>query len=352
MLRRRTVGSEIINSENSKPEIHHIKSHFINVRSVLLNLTKILILCYIAIPFCFYSFKWLRCLVIFQNYVNFSPTINFSQPESAGFPCARNFYLPSNDDVTLGVWHIYPFSLKDSCEINTIFNTEFNDDRSVVLYLHGSGGNRGARHRRAMYKILSQSNLDFHVITFDYRGFGDSTNKIPTAEGVVNDSYAVYEWLKDKVKSNRIYLWCHSLGSAICLRLVSTHTINAAAVILESSIASVYKCMYDNPLTIVYRYMPFYKYLFEEPITQHPETNFSNEELIRTIQLPVLILHAADDTQVPHQHADDLYRSAIEAGVRRVKYICYEASLEYGHLNIWKDPDLPNKITSFINSVR
>ena len=42
--------------------------------------------------------------------------------------------------------------------------------------------------------------MDYHVVTFDYRGYGDSSLHVaPTEAGVVADARAVYEWLAARV---------------------------------------------------------------------------------------------------------------------------------------------------------
>ena len=47
------------------------------------------------------------------------------------------------------------------------------------------------------FKVLRS--MDFHVITFDYRGFADSSKHIaPTETGVVKDARVVYDWLRSR----------------------------------------------------------------------------------------------------------------------------------------------------------
>lgn len=79
----------------------------------------------------------------------------------------------------------------------------------VILYLHGNTGSRAASHRVEMYQLLR--NLGYHVIAFDYRGYGDSTRIGPTESGVVRDAIAVYNYILSVTKSP-IIAWGHSLG--------------------------------------------------------------------------------------------------------------------------------------------
>ncbi|EGW15018.1 Abhydrolase domain-containing protein 12B [Cricetulus griseus] len=50
-----------------------------------------------------------------------------------------------------------------------------------------------APHRIKLAKVLSDGG--FHVLSVDYRGFGDSTGT-PTEEGLTRDAICVYEWTK------------------------------------------------------------------------------------------------------------------------------------------------------------
>lgn len=53
----------------------------------------------------------------------------------------------------------------------------------------------------------------------DYRGFGDSTGE-PTEKGLVKDVLFLYNWLQKLTDGQRpIYLWGHSLGTAIATQV-------------------------------------------------------------------------------------------------------------------------------------
>ncbi|KAG7280317.1 hypothetical protein CRUP_026858 [Coryphaenoides rupestris] len=72
----------------------------------------------------------------------------------------------------------------------------------VILYLHGNAGTRGGDHRVQLYKVLSS--FGYHVVTFDYRGWGDSDGS-PSEGGMTADSLFVYHWLKDTIQQKPLY---------------------------------------------------------------------------------------------------------------------------------------------------
>jgi abhydrolase domain-containing protein 12 len=71
--------------------------------------------------------------------------------------------------------------------------------------------------RAAPFRVKKCKNLNelgYHIFAIDYRGFGDSTG-IPSEEGVVNDVLALYNLIMTQNKNTTIYLYGHSLGTAI-----------------------------------------------------------------------------------------------------------------------------------------
>jgi pimeloyl-ACP methyl ester carboxylesterase len=74
--------------------------------------------------------------------------------------------------------------------------------------------------RRGLCKRL-RDELKYDVISFDYRGFGDSTGQ-PTEAGLVKDARFIYDWLHKLNNGQRkIYLWGHSLGTAVACQLAA-----------------------------------------------------------------------------------------------------------------------------------
>lgn len=79
---------------------------------------------------------------------------------------------------------------------------------------------RSLNTRRELCKKL-RDELKYDVITFDYRGFGDSSGE-PTEVGLMKDARFIYDWLHRLSNGQRkIYLWGHSLGSAVACQLAA-----------------------------------------------------------------------------------------------------------------------------------
>ena len=61
------------------------------------------------------------------------------------------------------------------------------------------------------------TSLGFHVVSFAYRGFGDSSGS-PTPEGVVHDTIYVYQHLRGLAGPHPVIVYGHSLGTGIAAR--------------------------------------------------------------------------------------------------------------------------------------
>lgn len=80
--------------------------------------------------------------------------------------------------------------------------------------------NSSVAHRRELCRRF-RDELKYDVIAFDYRGFGDSSGEA-TEAGLVTDAQFVYQWLETRTNARRrIYLWGHSLGSAVAVQVAA-----------------------------------------------------------------------------------------------------------------------------------
>ncbi|XP_015918388.2 lysophosphatidylserine lipase ABHD12 [Parasteatoda tepidariorum] len=356
-MRKRSVQK---GDENDEPFVHskQKKNSTKSKRIFLQVIFLALFILYIVIPVSVYLCPSVRRHAVFLNYVSLSRATNLSVPSESGLKCARNFYISSDKGVKLGVWHVPPASMHSRCKENTISpDIEFSDQRPVFLYLHGNAGDRAGGHRVSLYKVLSEE-IDAHVVAFDYRGFGDSTNVSPTEAGLVEDTTVVYDWLLKRVKSSNIFVWGHSLGTGVgtaFLEKVSKSANKPTALILEAPFTRIVEAAKHHPLSIFHRYMPFFDVLIAKPIGDE-DTGFDSLSRIPHISRPLLILHAEDDGFVPYNHGKILYESALatrkELPSHFTKFVGFDGELDLGHKNIYKSPDLPNIIKNFLKDVQ
>ncbi|XP_063861881.1 uncharacterized protein LOC135101610 isoform X2 [Scylla paramamosain] len=146
--------------------------------------TLIFVLC-VVVPLVFHYSPGLQRFFLFLNTV--TTPISLNRPEDVGLPGTRNFYLKTDKDVTIGIWHILPRSLihsvpDDVREWPVWYESSLKQQQPIILYLHGNKGSRAESHRVELYNKLRK--MDYHVITLDYRGCHDRGLILPAVKTV------------------------------------------------------------------------------------------------------------------------------------------------------------------------
>lgn len=324
-------------------------------RSWIRVLGFVFFLVYGAFPAAFYFSGWFRRFMVFGHYFNWPPLINFNDTHGYELPYTRTFFLESTDGVMLGTWHVMPKSQWGRCVTGVKEESEFEDDRPVIIYYHGHAETRAADYRVQLYKRLSESEVDAHVVTFDYRGFGDSTNVMPNRSGVIQDSLSVYNWVKKKVPKSRIIVWGHSLGTGIAMQLAEIFTEtddNPAAVVLEAPFNSLAEAALRWPLGAPFRYLPVLHRL-AEPL-QNDDTDFESERRAAKLSVPVLVMHSKDDPLIPYELCQKLLarlRADRPAGLPAPVFYEVDNTVGPGHRRIYKDPKFTSVVYGFIQSL-
>ncbi|BFZ11819.1 hypothetical protein BsWGS_14858 [Bradybaena similaris] len=315
-----------------------------------------LFLIYVAIPIFIKANQWILPKIVFSNIVHWPPFVNLSRPSDFDLNSTRNFYLHVEDGVKIGVWHILPADIQNEHRIITPdhFEAELNSGHNIFLYLHGNSGTRGSHHRVQLYRLLTQ--LNFHVITIDYRGYGDSTGN-PTEDGVVADAYFTYKWLKQRIGKSKIFIWGHSLGTGVTTKLAKRLCDEGdipAGIILESPFNNIQEAATNHPLCLPYRMLPWFEWLFLDGIKEQG-VYFRSDENILSVIPNIMILHAKDDFVVPFDLGKKLYHKARDTRNHKtgqVEFVTFEAHLGYGHKLIYKAPELPDLIRRFVGQLQ
>jgi abhydrolase domain-containing protein 12 len=311
-----------------------------------------LFMIYVVIPIFVKANQSILPIFVFSNLLRWPPFMNLSSPVDFALNNTRNFYLHVEDGVDIGVWHIRPSDL--AAEQSNIpwenFEDGLNNGNVIFLYLHGNGGTRGAHHRVQLYKVLSK--LSFHVVTIDYRGYGDSSG-VPTEDGVVADAYFTYKWLRKRSGNSKIFIWGHSLGTGITTKLAKKlcdEGDHPSGIVLEAPFNNIQEAAKHYPLLFPYRMLPWFEWVFVDGIREHG-LYFSSDENILSVTPHIMILHAEDDYVVPFDLGKKLYHRARDTRSHKtgtVELVTFGAHLGFGHKLIYKAPELPVIIRKFV----
>lgn len=312
---------------------------------------------------------WAKDAIIFVHHVRTPFGFSLFSPPPFGFPPFPPFFANISDPHSFGIQAVRQFELfhQNGCGIEIwqmlsknyytkepISEDDFihalSDGSAVVLYLHGNTGTRALTHRVDLYKYLS-GRLGHHVITFDYRGFGNS-QCYPSEQAMMEDALLVWTWLREKAPGAKIYIWGHSLGSAaatyLALNLCHVQDL-PAGLILDAPFTTIVDAAQNHPLAMPYRpIMPLFRYF----VLENFEQKFSSEERMEHITCPILILHGQKDSIIPFYLGKKLYQKAIEKRSATesndggdVEFLDCEES---GHKNNWAFSKTTETLKRFI----
>uniref|UniRef100_A0A4X2KRT7 Abhydrolase domain containing 12B n=2 Tax=Vombatus ursinus TaxID=29139 RepID=A0A4X2KRT7_VOMUR len=286
--------------------------------------------------------------VIFFNFWKAPFLVDLKKPASC-IPHTINFYIKPENGITLGVWHIVPESRGEEAKgkDRSWYETALQDGNPIIICLHGSAENRASHHRIKLLKVLSEGG--FHVLAMDYRGFGDSTGK-PTEEGLTRDTIYLYDWTKARSGTTPVCLWGHSLGTGVATNAAKTLEERGSpvdAIVLEAPFTNIRDAFANYPILKMYHKLPGFVRLFLDALTVD-KIVFPNDENVKFLSSPLLILHAEDDKTVPLEIGQKVYEIAHNAykHKERVKMVIFPPGFQ--HNFICKDPRLAMIVRDFL----
>ncbi|KAL8168654.1 UNVERIFIED_CONTAM: hypothetical protein K2H54_009675 [Gekko kuhli] len=314
-----------------------------------------LFILYASVPFVIRIFPSLLRKFIYLSFLSYPFGVDFQKPE-VYLNHTVNFYLTSEPGVTYGVWHSLPDDRRKEAEAKdpSWHEEALADDNPVILYLHGNGGNRAMSHRVRFAKVMSDAN--FHVLAIDYRGYADSTGS-PSETGLTTDVLFLYHWVKARSGNSTVIFWGHSLGTGIATNvareLKEKEGVIVDAVVLEAPFTNIREAAASFPLTKIYRKFPGFEYLILDTMA-HANMYFPSDRNVQVLSSPILILHSEDDGMIPITHGKKLFEIARNASLKKdiIQFISFPASEGYEHDYLSSNPDLPDILKNFLQSVK
>ena len=197
------------------------------------------------------------------------------RPAEVGLDGVREIEITVDDGVRLVAWH-----------------APAKKNQPTILYFHGNGAN--AANRAPKIEMIRASG--FGVFYLNNRGYGGSGGR-PTEKNNVADAIAAYDYLVGVgVPASTIVAYGESLGSGQAVQLAAKRP--AAAVVLEAPLTSTV----DVGRT-TYFWLPLSLLITDK---------YDNERNIRSVAVPVLILHGEQDAVIPVEMGWRVYRAANE----------------------------------------
>ncbi len=196
-----------------------------------------------------------------------------------------------------------------------------------VLYLHGTF--RNVFFNRP--KIAAIHAAGFSVLAIDYRGWGESTNLLPSEQSIMEDAEVAWAELTRRApKPDSRVIFGHSMGSGVAVELALRHREPLAygALVVESGMTSMPEMVRDYGAVGV---------LLAPLVTQQ----FASIEKIGSISAPKWFLSGTADKTVPPQQTRRLYDAA--SGVKHIEmfeggsHSGLHREFEQRYQAIWRD---------------
>ncbi len=156
-----------------------------------------------------------------------------------------------------------------------------NQPKGLVLFFHGNSGSIASWGEVAK-EVLENG---YHMLMYDYRGFGKSTGKTILELPMHKDAEFIYGVLRDRYPDLPIVLFGQSLGTGIASRLASR--VDARSLILITP--------YFNFTDVVRFHYPFL------PVRRLLKYTFNNNRYLADVKCPVHIIHGTKDEMIPYE---------------------------------------------------
>jgi alpha-beta hydrolase superfamily lysophospholipase len=182
-----------------------------------------------------------------------------------------------------------------------------NPKAPVLLYLHGARRNVAG----SAFRIRQMQQLGFSVLAVDYRGFGKSSDELPSESLVYEDARAAWDWLAREHARHDRYIFGHSLGGAIAVQL-ATEVSDAKGLIVEgtfTSIPDVFQSMRWGWL----------------PLTPLITQRFDSANKVGRVRMPMLVVHGSDDSLI----RPELGRALFERAPAPKRFVLVEGGTHY-----------------------
>ncbi len=162
----------------------------------------------------------------------------------------------------------------------------------VLLYLHGARFNVVG----SAFRARRMQELGFSVLAVDYRGFGRSTNTLPSETLAYEDARAAWDLLGRQYPDRPRYIFGHSLGGAIAIELAA-QVGDEAGTLVEGTFTSIP----DVVASYKWGWLPL-----RPLITQR----FEAVERVKAIGSPLLVVHGSEDNTIKPELGRKLYEAA------------------------------------------
>lgn len=190
-----------------------------------------------------------------------------------------------NNDLSL-----VSFQTSDDLTLSGLFYNP-SDSEGVILFCHGNGEWIG-RHEHWIVALGKSTHMS--VLSFDYRGYGDSEGS-PHETGLIRDGQAAYDYLIDNgFSSAKILVYGRSLGGGVACAIAEKNRIGG--LFLQNTFSSTVDVGASR--------------FFWLPVRLIMRNRFLSVDRIKSYTGPLLQCHGTNDRVIPFRFGKKLFENA------------------------------------------
>ncbi|TQV96439.1 abhydrolase domain-containing protein [Cordyceps javanica] len=238
------------------------------------------------------------------------------------------FALKTTDQESIYAWHILPLPLYYKNEDRLAAQPSglaADITKSEAFWLLKSDPDNAGHIAQGMRPETFHALTDtssYHVLSIDYRGFGYSSG-VPSEAGLIQDAYTLVDWAINVagVAPNRIVILGQSLGTAVASGVAEKYSaqgVEFAGIVLVAGFSDLatmiggYRMGGLVPLLGPFSYWPAFVRLLDRFVVDkwHSADRLVNIVRRTKSRLRLVLLHAKDDSDIPHTEDNKLFKAA------------------------------------------
>ena len=227
-------------------------------------------------------------LIIFSLYLFVLVFLYFYQRNLLYHPNENNY---SGDKISVKIEKV-KIRTSDNIELLGWYHEKNLKDYKTLIYFHGNAGTLENR----IHKLNHFQDMNINFLIIAWRGFSGNSGK-PTEKGLYNDAKSAIIWLKKLGLTEKdIVIYGESLGTGVATEIAQNS--NFAGLVLETPFTSMIDAAKN-----------FYPYI---PVSLLLKDKYDNQNKIKNINIPVLVMHGEADQIVPFWMGKRIFEIANE----------------------------------------
>lgn len=195
--------------------------------------------------------------------------------------------------------------------------------KGTLMMFHGNGESLASINNY----VFAFHQLGYNLMSWDYPGYGQSTDCWFSQEMLLEDAETAYQWLAKQESRKNIHIFGYSLGTGIALSVAAKHQQNPVYLVAA----------YDALSTVAHN--RFSEFLPINLLFRYP---MQTAQWVEKIQQPIFLIHGSNDQVIQPASAHNLVKNAKgKAKIEWVANASHASDSLFEYRNAWLKQLLP-----------